>query len=43
MKTKVITAFLAAIVMSMTACGTISPPLQSTPETTTATAESLPD
>ncbi|MFQ9842818.1 MAG: hypothetical protein ACLRWU_13475 [Ruminococcus sp.] len=31
--------------MAMTACGTISPPLQSTSETTTtiATAESLPD
>lgn len=33
----------SAIAMTMTACGTISPPLQSTPETTTATAESLPD
>ena len=35
----------AAIAMTMTACGTISPPLQSTSETTTtiATAESLPD
>ena len=45
MKTKVITTFLAAIAMTMTACGTISPPLQSTSETTTtiATAESLPD
>lgn len=45
MKTKVITAFLAAIAMIMTACGTISPPLQTTTETTTtiATAESLPD
>ena len=45
MKTKVITVFLAATAMTMTACGTISPPLQSTPETTTTTvtAESLPD
>lgn len=33
----------SAIALTMTACGTISPPLQSTPETTTATAESLPD
>lgn len=34
-----------AIIIAMTACGTISPPLQSTPETTTTTvtAESLPD
>ena len=38
-------AILTAIAMTMTACGTISPPLQSTSETTTttATAESLPD
>lgn len=46
MKTKVITAFLAAIVMSMTACGTISPPIHNSAETTTTTpitAESLPD
>ena len=46
MKTKIYLAVLsAAIAMTMTACGTISPPLQSTSETTTtiATAESLPD
>lgn len=36
----------AAIAMTMTACGTISPPLQTTTETTTTTpitAESIPD
>ena len=46
MKTKIYLAVLsAAIAITMTACGTISPPLQSTSETTTtiATAESLPD
>ena len=46
MKTKRYWAVLSsAIVLAMTACGTISPPLQSTSETTTtiATAESLPD
>ncbi|WP_443964897.1 hypothetical protein [Ruminococcus sp.] len=45
MKAKVMTAILATIMLAMTACGTISPPLQSTSETTTtiATAESLPD
>ena len=45
MKAKVMTAILATIMLVMTACGTISPPLQSTSETTTtiATAESLPD
>ena len=46
MKTKIYWAVLSsAIVLAMTACGTISPPLQSTSETTTtiATAESLPD
>ena len=44
MKTKVMTAFLAVFMLTMTACGTISPPVQ-TAETTTAvtTAESLPD
>lgn len=44
MKAKVMTAILATIMLVMTACGTISPPLQSTSETTTtiATAESLP-
>ena len=45
MKAKVMTAILAVFMLTMTACGTISPPLQSTSETTTtiATAESLPD
>ena len=46
MKTKIYWAVLSSvIVLAMTACGTISPPLQSTSETTTtiATAESLPD
>ena len=46
MKTKIYWAVLSsAIVLAMTACGTISAPLQSTSETTTtiATAESLPD
>ena len=46
MKTKIYWAVLSsAIVLAMTACGTISPPLQSTSETTTtiATAESLSD
>lgn len=46
MKTKIYLAVLsAAIAMTMTACGTISPPLQSTPETTTTTvtAESILD
>ena len=45
MKAKVMTAILATIMLTMTACGTISPPLQSTSETTTtiATAKSLPD
>lgn len=45
MKAKVMTAILATIMLVMTACGTISPPLQSTSETTTtiATAESLLD
>ena len=43
MKTKIYWAVLSsAIVLAMTACGTISPPLQST-TTTIATAESLPD
>lgn len=42
MKKKVITAFLAVFMLAMTACGTISPPIQ-TVETTTIpiTAESL--
>lgn len=46
MKTKVITAFFVAAAMTMTACGTISPPLQTAQETittTTVTAESIPD
>ena len=44
MKTKVITAFLAVFMLAMTACGTISPPLQTATETAiTTTAESLPD
>lgn len=45
MKTKIYLAVLsAAIAMTMTACGTISPPLQTATETTiTTTAESLPD
>ena len=46
MKTKVITTFLAAIAMTMTACGTISPPMHNSAETTTTTpitAESIPD
>ena len=47
MKTKIYLAVLsAAIAMTMTACGTISPPMQNSVETTTTTpitAESLPD
>ena len=45
MKTKIYLAVLsAAIAMTMTACGTISPPLQTATETAiTTTAESLPD
>ena len=46
MKTKVITTFSAAIAMTMTACGTISPPMHNSAETTTTTpitAESIPD
>lgn len=45
MKTKIYLAVLSsAIAMIMTACGTISPPLQTATETTiTTTAESLPD
>ena len=46
MRKKYIAVLSAAIAMTMTACGTISPPLQSTPETTTmttVTAESIPD
>lgn len=46
MKTKVITAFLSAVMLTMTACGTISPPIQTTETTTetiTTTAESALD
>ena len=45
MKTKIYWAVLSsAIVLAMTACGTISPPLQTATETAiTTTAESLPD
>ncbi len=45
MKAKVMTAILATIMLAMTACGKISPQLQTTTETTTttATAESIPD
>ena len=46
MKTKVITAFLAVFMLAMTACGTISPPVQTaetTTETITTTAESVLD
>ena len=44
MKAKVMTAILATIMLTMTACGTISPPLQTATETAiTTTAESLPD
>lgn len=46
MKTKIYLAVLSAtIAMTMTACGTISPPLQTaeTTETTTTTTESVLD
>lgn len=46
MKTKIITALSAVLALTMTACGTISPPAQTQTETTTittATAESIPD
>ena len=45
MKTKVITAFLAVFMLAMTACGTISPPIQNavTKTTATTTAESIHD
>ena len=46
MKTKIITAFLSAVMLTMTACGTISPPIQTTETTTetiTTTAESALD
>ena len=45
MKTKVMSTILAAIMLTMTACGTISPPIQNavTETTATNTAESIPD
>lgn len=45
MKTKVIGTILAAFMLTMTACGTISPPIQNavTETTATNTAESIPD
>ena len=44
MKAKVITAILALFMLTMTACGTISPPIQNAvAETTTTTAESIHD
>lgn len=46
MKTKIITALSAVLALTMTACGTISPPAQTQTETTTittATSESIPD
>ena len=44
MKSKVMAAILAAIMLTMTACGTISPPIQNAvTETTTTTAESIHD
>ena len=44
MKAKVMTAILATIMLTMTACGTISPPIQNAvTETTTTTAESIYD
>ena len=44
MKTKVIGTILAAIMLTMTACGTISPPIQNTvTETTMVSADSLAD
>ena len=44
MKTKVITAFLAVFMLAMTACGTISPPIQNAvTETTTTITETIHD
>ena len=45
MKAKVMTAILATIMLTMTACGTISPPIQNavTKTTVTTTAESIHD
>ena len=44
MKAKVMTAILATIMLAMTACGTISPPIQNAvTETTITTAESIYD
>lgn len=46
MKTKITTVISAVLALTMTACGTISPPAQTQTETTTittTTAESIPD
>ena len=45
MKAKALTAILAAFMLTMTACGTISPPIQNavTKTTATTTAESIHD
>ena len=45
MKAKVMTAILAVFMLTMTACGTISPPIQNavTKTTSTTTAESIHD
>ena len=44
MKTKVIGTILAAIMLTMTACGTISPPIQNAvTETTTTITETIHD
>ena len=45
MKAKALTAILVAFMLTMTACGTISPPIQNavTETTTTTTAESIHD
>ena len=44
MKTKVMSTILAAFMLTMTACGTISPPIQNAvTETTTAITETIPD
>ena len=44
MKTKVMSTILAAIMLTMTACGTISPPIQNAvTETTTTITETIHD